>query len=355
MKKVLSVLTFILLVLTSHLCAQNIMTLSSGEGRPQDVVEIELSITNTDDFIAFQTEIPLGENLSYVDGSAVLHRSDDHELVASEVNGTLKIYSYSFSSSSYSGNEGKIVSFQLKLGNEPGNVTLTNTKAKLADAAGNELPLTTAGGVVKITTPKIEITTPNINYGHIPIRSSYNKTITVKNTGNAPLTISGLLFSDETLSCPSFAEKVVSAGSSTSFTIVYSPILAGAVNHRITVVSDAASGNKYVEVAADPYSVNELHLAKISAFCDSVVDISVKVNNMDAITGFQFCIKMPTSLQYQDNSFELTSRKDDHVGFANMRNDTLVVGAYSPSNSFFADNDGIIANFKVKVNGSSGT
>ncbi len=355
MKKVLSVLTFILLVLTSHLCAQNIMTLSSGEGRPQDVVEIELSITNTDDFIAFQTEIPLGENLSYVDGSAVLHRSDDHELVASEVNGTLKIYSYSFSSSSYSGNEGKIVSFQLKLGNEPGNVTLTNTKAKLADAAGNELPLATAGGVVKITTPKIEITTPNINYGHIPIRSSYNKTITVKNTGNAPLTISGLLFSDETLSCPSFAEKVVSAGSSTSFTIVYSPILAGAVNHRITVVSDAASGNKYVEVAADPYSVNELHLAKISAFCDSVVNISVKVNNMDAITGFQFCIKMPTSLQYQDNSFELTSRKDDHVGFANMRNDTLVVGAYSPSNSFFADNDGIIANFKVKVKGSSGT
>ena len=355
MKKVLSVLTFILLVLTSHLCAQNIMTLSSGEGRPQDVVEIELSITNTDDFIAFQTEIPLGENLSYVDGSAVLHRSDDHELVASEVNGTLKIYSYSFSSSSYSGNEGKIVSFQLKLGNEPGNVTLTNTKAKLADAAGNELPLTTAGGVVKITTPKIEITTPNINYGHIPIRSSYNKTITVKNTGNAPLTISGLLFSDETLSCPSFAEKVVSAGSSTSFTIVYSPILAGAVNHRITVVSDAASGNKYVEVAADPYSVNELHLAKISAFCDSVVNISVKVNNMDAITGFQFCIKMPTSLQYQDNSFELTSRKDDHVGFANMRNDTLVVGAYSPSNSFFVDNDGFIANFKVKVKGSSGT
>ena len=355
MKKVLLVLTILITVFVSNICAQNIMTLSSGEGRPQDVVEIELSITNTGDFSAFQTEIPLGENLTYVDNSATLYRNDDHELVASVVNGTLKIYSYSLSLSSYNGNEGKIVSFQLKLGNEPGEVVLANTKAKISDAAGNELPLTTAGGVINITTPKIEITTPNINYGHIPIRSSYDKTITVKNTGNAPLTISGLLFSDETLSCPSFAEKVVLAGSSTSFTIVYSPILAGAVNHRITVVSDAASGNKYVEVAADPYSVNELHLAKISAFCDSVVNISVKVNNMDAITGFQFCVKMPTALQYQNNSFELTSRKDDHVGFANMRNDTLVVGAYSPSNSFFADNDGIIANFKVKVKGSSGT
>ena len=355
MKKVLLVLTILITVFVSNICAQNIMTLSSGEGRPQDVVEIELSITNTGDFSAFQTEIPLGENLTYVDKSATLYRSDDHELVAAVVNGTLKIYSYSLSLSSYSGNEGKIVSFQLKLGNEPGEVVLTNTKAKLSDAAGNELPLTTAGGVVKITTPKAEVTTPTISYGHIPIRSSYNKTITVKNTGNAPLTISNLLFSDETLSCPAFAEKVVAVGSSTSFTIVYSPVLAGAVNHRITVVSDAGNGNQYVDVTADPYSVNELHLAKISAFCDSIVEVSIKVNNMDDITGFQFCVKMPTSLQYQNNSFELTSRKDDHVGFASMRNDTLVMLAYSPSNALFADNDGIIANFKVKVKGSSGT
>ena len=355
MKKVLLVLTILITVFVSNICAQNIMTLSSGEGRPQDVVEIELSITNTGDFSAFQTEIPLGENLTYVDNSATLYRSDDHELVAAVVNGTLKIYSYSLSLSSYSGNEGKIVSFQLKLGNEPGEVVLTNTKAKLSDAAGNELPLTTAGGVVKITTPKAEVTTPTISYGHIPIRSSYNKTITVKNTGNAPLTISNLLFSDETLSCPAFAEKVVAVGSSTSFTIVYSPVLAGAVNHRITVVSDAGNGNQYVDVTADPYSVNELHLAKISAFCDSIVEVSIKVNNMDDITGFQFCVKMPTSLQYQNNSFELTSRKDDHVGFASMRNDTLVMLAYSPSNALFADNDGIIANFKVKVKGSSGT
>ena len=354
MKKILSIIILIA-ALGTQLYAQNIMTLSLGEGRPQDVVEIELSVTNTDEFIAFQTEIPLGENLAYVDNSATLYRSDDHELVATVVNGTLKIYSYSLSLSSYSGNDGKIVSFQLRLGNEPGNVILTNTKAKLSDATGKELPLTTASGSVEIKAPKLEVTTPNIDYGHIPIRSSYNKTITVRNIGNESLTISDLLFSDETLSCPSFAEKVVAAGNSTSFTIVYSPMSAGVVKHKITVVSDASNGNQSINVTADPYSVNELHLAKTSAFCDSIIDISISVNNMDALTGFQLCIKMPEALQYQNNSFELTERKDDHVAFASMRNDTLVMLAYSPSNSFFADNDGVIANFKVKVKGNSGT
>ena len=356
MKKYLFILTAILLtVLGSQLCAQNVMTLSSGEGRPQDIVEIELSVTNTNAFIAFQTEIPLGENLSYVEGSAVLYRNEDHQLIASVVDDVLKIYSYSFSSSEFEGSDGKIVSFKVKLGNEPGNFLLQNTKAKLADAAGNELPLSTISGNINIITPKIEIITPNIDYGHVPIRNTYTQSLGIRNIGNDVLKVSELLFLDATLSCPTFEEKYVEVGNTAFFSIVYSPYEAGAVNHKITIVSDASNGNQSINVMADPYSVNELHLAKTSAFCDSIIDISISVNNMDALTGFQFCIKMPEALQYQNNSFALTERKDDHVAFASMRNDTLVILAYSPSNSFFADNDGVIANFKVKVKGNSGT
>ena len=356
MKKYLFILTAILLtVLGSQLCAQNIMTLSSGEGRPQDIVEIELSVTNTDAFIAFQTEIPLGENLSYVEGSAVLYRNEDHQLIASVVDDVLKIYSYSFSSSEFEGSDGKIVSFKVKLGNEPGNFILQNTKAKLADAAGNELPLSTISGNINIITPKIEIITPNIDYGHVPIRNTYTQSLGIRNIGNDVLKVSEILFSDVTLSCLNFEEKYVEVGNAVFFDIVYSPLLAGVVNHKITIVSDASNGNQSINVMADPYSVNELHLAKTSAFCDSIIDISISVNNMDALTGFQFCIKMPEALQYQNNSFALTERKDDHVAFASMRNDTLVILAYSPSNSFFADSDGVIANFKVKVKGNSGT
>ena len=153
MKKILSII-ILFTALSLHLTAQNAMSLSSDEGAPQDIVEIELSVTNTDSFIAFQTEIPLGENLTYVENSAVLYRSEDHQLIASEVNGVLKIYSYSFSNSSFSGNDGKIASFQLKLGDEPGNFVLENTKAKLVDANANELSLSTSNGNVKVVTPK---------------------------------------------------------------------------------------------------------------------------------------------------------------------------------------------------------
>ena len=338
----------------SQLIAQNIMSLSSAEGSPQDIVEIELYVTNIDDFIAFQTEIPLGDNLTYVENSAVLYRSEEHQLIASVVNGILKIYSYSFSSSAFIGNEGKLASFQLKLGNEPGNFVLENTKAKLVSTSAEELPLSTTNGNVKVITPKVQILTPELNFGHIPIRNTYTRSLTVKNIGNAPMTITGLLFSNESLSCPSFTEKVVSAGYSTSFTIQYAPQIAGAVTYDITVLSDASSGNHKAEVIADPYSVNELHLDQTSGYCDSIIDYNISINNMDAITGFQFCVKMPTALQYQEGSIELSSRMNDHIGFASMRNDTLVVGAYSVTNASFTGNEGVIASLKIKIKGNSG-
>ena len=354
MIRFLKIISVLLIAHSTQLRAQNSMSLSSAEAVPQGVVEIELSVTNTDSFVAFQTEIPLGENLSYVANSAVLYRSVDHQLVASVDNGTLKLYAFSLSGKAFTGNEGVVAKFQLRIGNEPGSFPLNHTKAKLVNAAGNELPLTTYNGSVNVLTPKIEIRTPQLNYGHVPIRSTYNKTLTVKNVGNMPLTISGLQFSDATLSCPSFTEKVLSAGSSASFTIVYSPVAAGAVNYSVTVVSDASNGNQTAKVIADPYSVNELRIVSTSGYCDSIVDVNIKVNNMDAITGFQFCIKMTSALQYQTNGFELSSRKTDHVGMASMRNDTLVLVAYSPTNSSFIGDDGVIASFKVKIKGTSG-
>ena len=99
---------------------KNGITLSSAEGAPGDVVEFELSVKNMEAFVAFQTEIPLGDNLSYVENSAVLYRNADHELVASVVNGVLKIYAFSLSNSEFQDNDGKIASFQLKFGTNPG-------------------------------------------------------------------------------------------------------------------------------------------------------------------------------------------------------------------------------------------
>ena len=64
---------------------------------------------------------------------------------------------------------------------------------------------------------------------------------------------------------------------------------------------------------------------------------------------------MPEQLEYVDGSFALSARKTDHQMGASMEGRTLHALAFSLSDSPFTGNDGVVATFKVKLNGRYGT
>ncbi|MEM6297658.1 MAG: choice-of-anchor D domain-containing protein [Bacteroidota bacterium] len=100
----------------------------------------------------------------------------------------------------------------------------------------------TEGSVVSIATPEILVT--NIsqnNFGLVAAGQSVTQTYTIQNTGSATLTIADIL-SDNS---PTFqvlnAPMTISAGASESFTLLFSPTLAGTQTAQITINSDASS------------------------------------------------------------------------------------------------------------------
>ena len=347
-------LTIIMLLATLSVKADNVVAVSSASGHPGDEVTLQLSLSNTDAVVAFQTEIPLGDNLSYVANSVALNadRITDHSVTAAVVGGKLRIFAYSLSLTPFVGNEGTLLSFTLKLKNEPGDNTINVTASKLSNVSGEAVSFTANNGVVTILSPKLQINTGTINYGHVPIWSEYNGTAQVTNVGNEPLTITAINFSNMVFSCPSFAETTIPAGQSASFTIKFDPMVKGAVNVTATIVSNSISGNGAISLMADPFAVNEVHIENTSGYCDSIVNVPLRVNNMEQLIGFQLDMKMPTALEYV--GFELSSRKTDHVCTGVVYNDTLRVMAYSPTGSAFTGDDGIVAYIKVRLHGLYG-
>ena len=202
------ILTLILLFGVYATRAENIVSVSSASGHPQDEVTLNLSLANTDAAVAFQTEIPLGSQLTYVAGSVTLNsdRITDHQLSAAVVDGNLRIFVFSLSLTPFVGNEGTLLSFTLKLKNEPGNYTLNLGSIMLSNASGTALPVTTQNGMVTILSPKLQVNTPSIDYGHVPIRSDYTQIVQMTNVGNEPLTITNITFSDAAFNCPNFTE-----------------------------------------------------------------------------------------------------------------------------------------------------
>lgn len=334
--------------------AENVVSVSSVSGHPQDEVTLQVSLANTDAAVAFQAEIPLGNQLTYVANSVALNpdRVTDHQVTAAVVNGTLKIFAYSLSLSPFVGDSGNLLTFTLKLKNEPGDYSLNMSNSKLSNASGTALPISTLNGTVTILSPKLSINTASLNYGHVPIRSEYTQTAHVSNVGNEPLTISGITFSNAVFSCPSFAETTLQPGNSASFTFKFAPMLKGAVTATATIVSNSISGNGTINLLADPYAVNEIHVGNVTGYCDSIVELPISMNNMEDIIGFQIEFNLNTALEFVD--FTLSDRKTDHVATGVVSGTTLRLMAYSPLGAAFSDEDGVLGTARFLLKGQYG-
>jgi hypothetical protein len=347
-------LTFILLLGVLAARTENIVSVSSVSGHPQDELTVQLSLVHTDAAVAFQVEIPLGSQLTYVPGSVALNpdRITDHQVSAAVVNGSLRIYVFSLSLTPFVGTEGNLLSFNLKLKNEPGNYALELNQAKLSNASGNALSVTTNNGMVTILAPKLQINTASINYGHVPIRSEYTQNARVTNVGNEPLTITGISFSDPVFGCPGFAETTLQPNGSASFAFLFSPEEKGAVIATATIASNSISGIGAVSLVADPFAVNEIHIGNTTGYCDSVVEVPINMNNMEAITGLQIDMNLPQTLEYVD--FRLSERKTDHVAMGVFKEGLLRLMAYSASGAAFSGDDGEIGILLLRLKGLSG-
>lgn len=337
--------------------AENTVSLSSVQGHPGDEVEVAVNLSNMNEVTALEILVPLGDMLRYVDGSAVLNadRSNGHALAASAKDGNLSICVYSLSLASIKGADGEICRFKVRLGKEPADYDVM-PEVVMSDKSGNSLDCSVSKGVVTLLSPKIEITTPTLAYGRVPIRSTYTKTLSIRNTGNEPLEVSDIAFDGEELSA-SPTTCSIGAGATKDIVVTYSPMQRGDVTKNVTITSNAINpkAGKAV-VTAQPYSVNELHVQRAEGISDEEVTVVLKMNNMEPIAGAQCSFKMPKELVYVEGSASAGAMcvNTGHVALGSLQGDMLTLMLYSATNSVIAEGDGELMTFRVRLNGKSG-
>lgn len=341
------------LTLTAY--GTNKLTITGGEGHPGDEVTVSVSLENSDAVVVTEVKIPLNDQLKYVDGSCTLNstRSDGHTLSASFTDEGLIAVIYSTELAPLQGTDGELFSFRVKLKNDPAAYTLTPT-ILLGDASGGSISCETVSGTITILSPELTVITPTTDYGHIPIRSTYTRSITLQNSGNEPLEVSGVEFSAEEFSTdePAFT---IEAGATKEVEVTYAPVIRGAISETVTFTSNAVNGTQKATLAADPFSVNELHVGSASGISDEEVTVSLTMNNMEPIVGVQCEFTLPEQLVYVENSFVASDRASDCMVNSVADGQKLTLMMYSTSNVSMSGDDGEIATFKVKLDGTNGT
>ena len=350
------ILTILLLCLGIGARAENIVMISSTEGAPNEEVTISIGLQNSDMVSSLQVSIPLDENLSLVEGSGQLgSRCANHSLTVGVKDGVLNVLVYSMGMATITGNSGEIASFKLKLGNQPKTIGLTPSNVIITNSAGTMVSSSTQNGNVTIRSAKAQYSTTEVDFGEVPIQGSYEQKITVTNVGNADLVIDGLVFSDVTVfSSTTSMPLIIGVGESNDLNITYKPVERGSITKTLKVTCNSSSKLNTIQLKAQPFAVNELHVQPVSGISDEEVTIAMTMNNMDAISGFQIEFTMPEQLEYVENSFTLSNRKQDHTAVASLNDNTLRIIAYSPNDKPFTGNDGEIGSFKMKLVGRNG-
>lgn len=354
LKYLLAVLTC--LVSWIGMRADNVVTLSEASGSPGEEVTIAVSLTNDDDISAMQISIPLSSNVSLVAGSAKTStRASGHSATIGVKDGKLQLFVYSSTMTAISGHSGEVMTFKLRLGNEPSIINIAPSALILTDTNGNSVSGTSQDGLISILAPKAVYSTTVLDFGRQPILGEYEQYVTVSNVGSQPLQVTALQFSSDEFSCQEPLPFIVDVNSSQTVAIMYHPKRRGTVSEELKVISNSAYKLNTIKLNATPYAVNELHIEDASGVSDEEVTIHLRVNNMDEISGFQMEFDLPESLIYVDGSFELTDRKQDHQVLATLVGQHLRAICYSLTDKTFTGNDGDIATFRVKLNGQYDT
>lgn len=356
-KRILNIVMLLLLCFGMGARAANVVTVSSTEGAPSDEVTVSIGLENSDAVSTLQVSIPLDENLTLVSGSEQLgSRCSNHSLTVGVKDGMLNVFIYSLSMAAITGNDGEVANFKLKLGNQPETIVLTPTKAVLTNTDGQTVDASANSGEVTIRCAKAQYSTMEVDFGEVPIRSTYQRTVTVTNVGNADLTITGLTFSDvNVFSSTTALPLTVAAGASRELNITYAPVERGSISKTLKVECNSISKLNTIALKAQPFAVNELHIQPASGISDEEVTVQMTMNNMDDISGYQVEFDLPTQFEYVDGSFVLSSRKQDHQAITSLNGKKLRIIAYSATDKPLTGTDGEIGSFKVKLVGRYGT
>ena len=176
-------------------------------------------------------------------------------------------------------------------------------------------------GSVTIQSAQAEFNVTEVDFGQVTIGGTYTKSVIVTNVGNADIT--------------------------------YAPVNRGSIERTLTIFSNSISDQNKIKLKAQPYSVNELHVQPVSGFYSEEVTISMTMNNMDPVSGYQVEFEIPEQLEFVTGSFTLSSRKQDHSSAVSMNNNVLRIIVYSQSDKPLTGNEGEIGSFKVKLVGKS--
>lgn len=277
--------------------AVNEVRFGSVSGSSDTEVVIPVTVNNMDAVTGFTFEFNLPDHIRYVDGSFELSdRATDHKIVATSTDGTVRATAYSMTDSPFTGDDGVLATFRVRLSGRYG-LMLYPTKAVLSalvDGKVTDVTSATYPGNISIMYPQI-YTYGSLSLGRTPITESAEAYLYVNNYGSAPLIIERITADGIDVSLKRQMPLVVSPWGAENIGVTLSGTEEGRLGGTLQIYSnDPDMRLTNVEVSAERYAPNFIGLrSEQFNVASGECEVYVSLDNYDAISGLQFDVALP--------------------------------------------------------------
>lgn len=349
-----------LVVFSNTILSQNVLSIGSKQVNVSTEFELAISLDNTNEIAAVQFDMTYdGNAFELLTGHSLTSRALNYSFGINSISeNKIRVVIYSFGNSNISGNSGVLFGLKLKAKNNPSDFQFTLSNVVFSSKSGTSVSSSTQNGSVKVLGSKMQILTTTVNFDRVLLNSNPVNYITIQNTGNIALEITGsntinpfIIKDNFPIIIGTNSQMNVALSLDTSTKYSSSKVLSF-INNDADVLRNSQS----VTLNATVYAVNEIHIGNGSGTINTEIEIPVYVNNMEAFNGFQFDVLLPTDIIFVNNSIMQSLRFNGHSINASVVNGNILrFIAFSSTNTDFKGSSGELFRFKLKPALSSGT
>ena len=323
----------------------NVLSTSDAIGNSDEEVTLSVNMQNMESIVAAQCSFVLPEVLQYVDGSARLNASrtdNTHQISCAQVDGVLSFYIHSTENRAILDNDGELFTFRLRLNGTGGTYDLPMEAAILSNLQGENMISDYAGSSIRIAAPRLTVE-EHVEFGDVPMEVPAKKTCILTNSGETPLMIQRIEFTNEAFSIEGPDLSTIESGESKDVVIVYQPEKEGEFSGTMQIYSnDPDNRMQIVELHGTVYPTNQLFVEgePLEGNANQYV-LTISLFNSQPIVALQFDIHWMEGMVTQQESLLQSSRIENHiVNLSCVNNDTYRVFIYSLDNEPIAIGNG---------------
>lgn len=343
--------------ITAQPYAVNELHIDDVEGIADSTVTIHLRVNNMDSVNGFQFEFNLPKQLKYVDGSFTLSpRKTDHQSVASLHGDTLRLIAYSLNNRAFTGYNGEIASFDVRLHGRSGT-TISPYKAMLiANINDNAEDVLSDkyDGYINISSPQLS-TDSLLDMGSTPITKEAIRTIDIHNNGSAPLIISRVEFDTLSFVIRENLPITIEPLSSKQLTVVYNGLNQQEFKSIMQLYCNDPEQQVWkVNITGSRFAPNYLSMDAPNICIGDTLNVNVSLNNYDPINGIQFDLDYPG--QYftpVERISSMARAKGLLMQIRKLESGTYRFFVYSQNDVSISPDTGMIFTFCLSPNGKA--